>query len=157
MRWLAAFAIALAVATVCGTAASTHFVLEALEATGVEIPLGDRIDAFGNDLVGLGPTYAAVVAPALLVFLAAGSRLRRRLGVPAVLASTLAGLLALGATMALMPLVFGTMPISGARSAAGLAAQVGAGGLAGLAFGLARGTPVAATRRGPGSPAERPD
>lgn len=139
MRWAMAFLAALAVATVLGTAASTHFVLEGLVGTGTEIPLSDRISAVGLDLLGLGPTYAAVVAPALLVFFVAGSFVLRAVPFPAALVFATAGALALLATMAALPMIFGIMPISGARTGDGVAAQMVAGLLAGLVFGLARG------------------
>ena len=139
MRWGIAFVAALLVATVCGTAASTHFVLEALEATGTEIPLADRGPAFVADLIGLGPSYAGLAAPALLVFFLLSSRLARMSGVPSLWLHAAAGGLALLVLMALLPLVFGVMPISGARSSGGLAAQVAAGVLAGIVFGLVRG------------------
>ena len=139
MRWVMAFLAALVVATALGTAASTHFVLEGLVATGAEIPFADRVSAVGQELVGLGPTYAAVVAPALLLLLAAGTFLLRAVPFPPLLVFPTAGALALLATMAALPMIFGIMPISGARSGDGVAAQMVGGLVAGLVFALVRG------------------
>lgn len=139
MRWAMAFLAAVVAATVLGTAASTHFVLEGLVSTGAEIPLADRVSAVGQDLLGLGPTYAAVVTPALLLFLAAGTRLLRAAPFPPLLVFPTAGALALLATMAALPMIFGIMPISGARSGDGVAAQMVGGAVAGLVFALVRG------------------
>ncbi|CAG0984463.1 hypothetical protein MYXO_02050 [Myxococcaceae bacterium] len=143
MRTAAAFVAAIATATVLGTAASTHFVLEGLVEAGAEIPLADRIGAVGQDLVGLGPTYALVVTPALAVFLLVGARLLRSVPFPPLLVFPTAGALALLVTMAALPVAFGVMPISGARSGDGVAAQMVGGIVAGAVFALVRGGSLA--------------
>lgn len=140
MRWAVAFVLAVLVATVFGTAASTHFVLQGLETTGASIPFGDRVAAVGQDLVGLGPSYAGLVAPALLLFLGVAAWLVRRVPFPTLLVYPTAGALALLATMAALPAIFGVMPISGARTGDGVAAQMLGGILAGVVFALARGS-----------------
>ncbi len=139
MRWAAAFVLSVLVATVLGTAASTHFVLQGLETTGAAIPFADRVAAVGQDLIGLGPSYAGLVAPVLLVFFGASAWLLARAPFPTLLVYPTAGGLALLVLMAALPLIVGVMPISGARSGDGVAVQMLGGIVAGLVFALAKG------------------
>ncbi|MCR8915430.1 PQQ-dependent sugar dehydrogenase [Marinobacter panjinensis] len=55
-----AFVIALVVGAVLGSLVQTHFNLQALEALGVEIPPGTRLETSAQDLVNFAPLYAVL-------------------------------------------------------------------------------------------------
>ena len=68
-HWLsvpAAYLAAILAASVLGCAASTQFTLAGLRSFGIDVPWTDWLAATLHDIVGMGPTYALVVAVAYL-------------------------------------------------------------------------------------------
>jgi hypothetical protein len=141
LRRIVAFVIAAALMVVLGSAAHSFFVqhawsLAAGRAGGTApaaIPFADRISWAVHDLGGMILPYAATTSIALLVaFLAAGA-LARFSGARTFVFG-LAGALAIFVLFTTMKMMLGTVGIFGARGTIGLAAQMAAGMLAGLAF-----------------------
>jgi hypothetical protein len=143
VRLLIAVVIAAVVMIVLGSVAHSLFVQEAWSVAAgqgegvapVAIPLADRISWIVHDLIGLQPLYGGLTAVALLLgFLAAGL-LARVTGLrPIVFA--VAGAVAIFVMFSLMKMQLGTVGVFGARGTMGLAAQMGAGLIAGLLFAL---------------------
>jgi hypothetical protein len=61
-RVLLAFLPAVLLATLWGTLVQTQFNLAALQALGAEVPWALRLRTTGQDVLGFGPLYLAVVA-----------------------------------------------------------------------------------------------
>ena len=136
LSWVRGYVIALAFAAALGAVVSSTFVLNALAAISGPIPLGDRLNAAGADIVGFAPTFAAVLAvPMALLFGVAGFAARAappvRMPLLIVAGAGTVGLVLFGLTLAI-----GTQVVAGAREPAGLAAQCGVGALAGALFAL---------------------
>lgn len=131
LRHMFAFLLAVVVAAALGAVASTHFVLASLAGLHIELPFGERLSAYGHDVVGMGPTLAMVVAVGFAIafpIAALGGRVLprwRKFGHP------MAGAAAMLAALALMEAGLGMMPVAGARTTAGLAAQGVAGAVGG--------------------------
>jgi hypothetical protein len=138
---LAFFAAVLATA-VCGTAASTQFVLARLQDLGAEIPWATRMRTTLEDLGGMGPTYGLLVAVSFAIAFALVALVTRRgpRRAPPIIHATV-GALAVLAMLGVLGFVFGTMPIAGANTAGGVIAQCLAGGIGGYAFGRLRPAP----------------
>lgn len=134
VRFLFSWALASLIGGAAAIAASSHFVLQGLAATGVEFKLADRLGAFFSDLQGFGPLFLAIVAGAGLVLfgLAAfiGAR-ARGLAFPLAIAAGIAA--TLGVVFALQ-LAFGVPVVAGARGMPGQIAIAAAGALGGLVF-----------------------
>ena len=60
LKVVLAFVIALVVGSVLGSLVQTHFNLQALEALGVEITMGARLETSAQDLVNFAPLYAVL-------------------------------------------------------------------------------------------------
>jgi hypothetical protein len=141
LRRIVAFAVAVAVMVVLGSAAHSYFVQEAWSlAAGhgdrtspAVISFADRISWAAHDLGGMIQPYAALTAIALLVaFLTAGAVARftgRR-----VIVFGLAGAVALYTLFTVLRMALGSVGIFGARGAIGVAAQMAAGLVAGVLF-----------------------
>lgn len=71
------FVAALSLAVLWGSIAQTQFNLAALTSLGAEIGTGTRLATTGQDLLGFGPLYAAVVGVILLVALPIAAALTR--------------------------------------------------------------------------------
>lgn len=144
MNWLrriGGFAASVALATALACVFSTHFVLSALADLGVAIGAGRWLATMGQDLLGMGPFYGAVIAFGFLIAFPVASLilwLLRRWGVqPRGLPSigfTAAGAVAVLAALMVIQGLLGEMPVAGARTPLGLAAQALAGALGGLAY-----------------------
>jgi hypothetical protein len=141
LRRVAAFAAAVAVMVVLGSAAHSLFVqrawsIAAGHADGtapVGIPLADRLAWAAHDLIGMLPGYAALTAAGLCIgFLCAGAVSRFTGGRAIVLG--VAGAAAICTIFKIARMTLGTVGIFGARGTAGLAAQMIAGLIAGLVF-----------------------
>ena len=145
MRWLRrifGFAAAVPTAAVLGCLASSHFVLLALLDLNVRISWADRWAAYWHDLLGLGPLLGLVFGIALLVGLpvgALGIRLLPSFRGNRLCGYALAGALAVLAALLTLQGAFGTMPLAGARSWLGLAAQTLAGAAGGAVFSVLSG------------------
>jgi hypothetical protein len=141
LRRVVAFVIAAAVMVVLGSAAHSYFVQQAwASAAGLAdgtapaaLPFADRIDWAAHDLLHMIRSYASCTSVALLIaFLAAGT-LARFTGFRLLLFG-LAGALAIFVMFTALKLFLGTVGIFGARGPLGLAAQMGAGAVAGVLF-----------------------
>lgn len=144
MNWLrriGGYAAAVALATALACAFSTHFVLSALQGLGVAIGAGLWLATMGRDLLGMGPLYGAIIALGFLVALPVASLilwLLRRWGMaPRGLPSfgfAIAGAVAVPTALLAIQGLLGEMPVAGARTPLGLAAQALAGAIGGLAY-----------------------
>ena len=144
LRRLLGFAAAVPIAAGLGCLASSHFVLLALLDLNVQISWADRWAAYRHDLLGLGPLMGLVFGIALLVGLpvgALGIRLLPSFRGNRLCGYALAGALAVLAALLTLQAVFGTMPLAGARSWLGLAAQTLAGAGGGAVFTVLSGYP----------------
>ena len=138
MGWIRqtfAFLLAVAVTAVIGAIASTHFVLAGLAALQVELPLVERLSAYGHDVVGMGPTLAIVVAVGFAIGFPVAAVAGRFLPRWRTIGYPLAGAVAIVTALLLMDAVLGMMPLAGARSALGIVAQGVAGAVGGYVFG----------------------
>lgn len=135
-RRCTAFLLALVVCALCGSIAQTQFNLAELQALGLPIPAGVRLQTTWRDIYGFGPLYAAVVAVGLLPAfavagaLARGGALRLPLYLLAGGCAVWAALASANALAGIPVLVFAT------RVPAGLACLVGGGVLAGAVYAL---------------------
>lgn len=142
LRRLLGFAAAVPAAAGLGCLASSHFVLLALLDLNVQISWADRWAAYWHDLLGLGPLLGLVFGIALLVGLpvgALGIRLLPSFRGDRLCGYALAGALAVLAALLTLQGAFGTMPLAGARSWLGLAAQMLAGAVGGAVFSVLSG------------------
>ena len=145
MRWLRrilGFAAAVPTAAGLGCLASSHFVLLGLLDLNVRISWADRWAAYWHDLLGLGPLLGLVFGIALLVGLpigALGIRLLPSFRGNRLCGYALAGALAVLAALLTLQAAFGTVPLAGARSWLGLAAQALAGAVGGAVFSVLSG------------------
>ena len=134
LRIVLAFGGSVRVALVIAAAAHTQFVLAGLTGLGVEVPVGVRIATTARDIVGLAPSYGAIIAIGFLIAFAIAAVVRRYTTVLSPLAFPIAGAVAIAAALVLMNLAFPGTPLAGARSTVGIAAQVIAGAMGGWAF-----------------------
>jgi len=128
-----AFAGAAVLASIAASVSSTQFVIAALGAIDVDVPLSTRLIMTVEDLAILRTLLPATVAcflPAFWVAEAAATAL----GGNRSLWLALAGGTALVAEILIIEAALGLMPIGGARTVAGLAMQGVAGALGGIVF-----------------------
>ncbi|MBI1239773.1 MAG: hypothetical protein GC199_10590 [Alphaproteobacteria bacterium] len=136
---IAAFIIAVIVAGVAGTVASSVSVLAQLDAMGAPVPTGQAIQMVLGDIVGMAPLYLPIIAGGFLIAFLAGALLDWLVPGFRVLVFSVAGGVAVLVAITTMIFVFdGIIPIAGARSDVGFLAQGFAGLLGGCAFGLLR-------------------
>lgn len=141
VRWIVGFVVALAAMVVLGSIAHSVFVQEAwsmaagqAEGAGpVALPMAERINWIGHDLIGLEPLYGALTGVALLIAFAAGSLLSRFTGLRWIV-FPVAGAVAIFVLFTVMKMQLGTVGVFGARGEMGLGAQMLAGLLAGALF-----------------------
>lgn len=132
LRRSGAFLAALVTAAVIASVFSTQFVLAALRDIDVAVPLADNFSMVFADL-GVLKTLLPLAGVALLVaFLVAG--LCARLGGSRVAWFAVAGFSAMIALLLIIEAVLQVMPLSGARSPAGLLFQGIAGAIGGILF-----------------------
>ena len=134
VRIVLAFIGSVLVALVIAAAAHTQFVLAGLTGLGVDIPVGIRIATTARDIVGLAPSYGVIIAVGFLIAFGVAALVRRHTTTLSPVAFPIAGAVAIAASLVLMNLSFPGTPLAGARSTAGIAAQVIAGGMGGWAF-----------------------
>lgn len=128
--WLLASLVAAALATM----ASTQFVLAGLSALGAEVSIASRLSMTAEDLIGMGPTFAALVAAGLLVALPVAGLLTRLLPKQRMFLYMLAGGTALATILLSMRISLGMTPIAGARTGLGFATLVVCGAIGGWFF-----------------------
>ena len=144
MNWLrriGGYAASVALATALACVFSTHFVLSALGDLGVAIGAGLWLATMGRDLLGMGPLYGAIIAFGFLIAFPVASLILWRLrhwgmepqGLPSI-GFAIAGAAAVLTALLTMQGLLGDMPVAGARTPLGLAAQALAGAIGGLAY-----------------------
>lgn len=137
VRILLAYLISLVVVTVLGSAASTYFVLERLAALGVEISTDLRVATILRDIVGIAPLYGLITGIGLAIAFAAAAGVNRLVPGHRIVVFIVAGAAGVVTTWLVGEQFFWhVQPVGGARSVLGMAAQGGAGAVAGLAFAM---------------------
>ncbi len=129
-----AYLLAVVTTTVLGSVAATQFVLAELRTMQVDVPLGVRLETTVHDIAGMGPTFAPIVAAALLVAFLVAALLTRFVPLPGrgwYLVGSFVGIIA---ALLLLKAVLGGTPIAGARDSLGLIVQGVAGLLGGWIF-----------------------
>lgn len=140
MRLVSAFLAAVLLTGILASIVQTQFVLAALIAVGAPVGLADRLAMTGADLLGFAPLYTGLIALGFLAAFGAGALVRRWTGLPPVLVYGAAGAACLALMLALMREAFFGVPlVAGARTPAGVLAQLACGALGGAVFGWARG------------------
>ncbi len=124
--------IAALVTYIIGTALSTIFVLRAIPA---EIPLGTYISTAITDIKGQ-TLYLLVILLGFMIAFPIAAILRKFLTKVAKIGYPLAGAVAIAVALGLMYLKYETVPISGARSTLGFAAQIFTGMVGGIIFAI---------------------
>jgi hypothetical protein len=125
-----AFVAAVAATGILGSIAATQFVLAELSRMQIPVPFGLRVETTVHDILGMAPTYSAIVAGAFLLAFPVAAQLRRLLPLPRKNWLMIGGFASLVATLLLIRMLLGGTPVAGARGVFGLAAQ-GAAGLVG--------------------------
>jgi 4-amino-4-deoxy-L-arabinose transferase-like glycosyltransferase len=126
-----AYLLAVVATTVLGSVAATQFVLADLHTMQVAVPFSVRIETTVHDIVGMGPTFAPIVAGALLVAFLVAALLTRFVPLSDRRWYLVGGFVGLIAALLLIKAVLGGTPIAGARGTLGLVSQ----GMAGLVGG----------------------
>lgn len=140
IRWIGALIAAALGTYVLAVIMNAQFVMNA---HGVSISMGDRLNMTAFDVSNMG-LYLAVIGVALLLGFGIASVLKRVFPRLSRLAFPIAGAAVMGVTLGAMYIAFQTVPISGARSAMGFLSQVLAGGIGGWIFARALGRPKTA-------------
>lgn len=125
---IAAYLLAVAATTVLGSILATQFVLAELGTMQVDVPLSVRLQTTVHDVIGMSPTYAPIVAGALLVAFLVAALFTYFFPLPRRRWYLVGGFLGIIAALLLVKSVLGGTPISGAKDSLGLIAQ----GIAGL-------------------------
>ena len=132
LQRIGAFAAAIVATGLLASVFSTQFVLASLRGIDIAIPLSDNLSMIVADL-GVLKTLLPLASVALLVaFLVAG--FCARFGGNRQVWFTVAGFAAMVTLLLIIKTVLGVMPLSGARSLAGLVFQGIAGGVGGHVF-----------------------
>ena len=130
---LFAFLTSVIVTFVLASLFNTQFVIAGLESVNVVIPLSDRVMMSWLDIQGLALTYGIVIMIGLLLAFSFMSLVNRFFALPK-LWFPLGGAIAFIVMIAAMEPLLGVTLITGARTAAGWAAQCAAGVIGGLVF-----------------------
>jgi hypothetical protein len=130
---LFAFLTSVIVTFILASLFNTQFVIAGLESVNVVIPLRDRAMMSWLDIQGLALTYGIVIMIGLLLAFSFMSWVNRFVVLP-TLWFPLGGAIAFIVMIAAMEPLLGVTLITGARSAAGWAAQCAAGVVGGFVF-----------------------
>ena len=134
IRQIVGFVVAVAVTAVGSSFFSSHFVLRGLESLGVDVELADRFAMYAHDVAGMSLMAGAVAGTGLLIAFPVAALIVRFLPQLRTLGYVLAGVAAMVVALMAMQSVLGMMPMAGARTWGGLAAQGVAGALGGYVF-----------------------
>ena len=126
------FVAAVVVTSALASLSSTHFVLGALLDLDVTIGFGDRLRAYGHDVVNVTPLYAVIIAAGNLIAFPAAALAAHWFPTVRIWIFAAAGATAIVVALLSMEAQLAIMPIAGARHWQGMVAQ----GLAGAAGGL---------------------
>ena len=134
IRQIVGFVVAVAVTAVGSSFFSSHFVLRGLESLGVDVEFADRFAMYAHDVAGMSLMAGAVAGTGLLIAFPVAALIVRFLPKLRTLGYVLAGVAAMVVALMTMQSVLGMMPMAGARTWGGLAAQGVAGALGGYVF-----------------------
>ena len=135
VRVFLVYLVSVVVMAALGVIAQSLFVLAGLSGVGADINLTPALSMLVDDLMGLAPIYAVIIALGFLIALPVAALVGRLLPLPRGLVFAVAGAVCIAVMLTLMKEVFfGVQLIAGARSLAGFCAQAMVGGLAGLVF-----------------------
>lgn len=128
------FLLAVLVTFILASLAHSQFVLLELAKVGVQIDMASRISMSIDDLIGLGPSYGAIIALSLLLGFTVVGTIRKYRPHTTAWVYPLAGALAmLVMLLAMQPIMHITL-IAGARTPFGILAQCLAGFAGGWVF-----------------------
>ena len=136
LRRIVAYFAAVAATAVLGCIASTHFVLRGLTELGVSIGFGEWLSTIGHDVLGMGPMLGILVAVCFLIAFPVAALIVRFLPNLRTVGYVAAGGVAILVALYSMEAALATVPIAGARTPLGLAAQGVAGAAGGFVFAL---------------------
>lgn len=119
LRWLLAWIAAVVVTAVLGSIVQTQFNLARIAALDGPVGMSNRLETTGFDLVSFAPTFAVVVALALLIAFMVAGALGRWFGPARKFLFMLAGLAAIATTLVIMSAMLPVTAIGAARSTAG--------------------------------------
>ena len=141
VRKILGYAAAVLLTTGLACAFSSHFVLWALSDLGVEIGVGLWLATMAGDVVGTAPLYGGIIAVALGIAFPVAAlivKMLRRMGVAwrglRPLGFTAGGAAAMLTALFVVYLLVEELPVAGASTSFGLAAQALAGAAGGLLF-----------------------
>lgn len=130
---LGAFLVALLSVIILGSLFHTQFVLNALPVP-TPVSLSDNISTSLFDMISMGPVYGGIMGIGLLIAFFIAIYVTKLAPSLRWLVYTVAGFVAVIATLLIMEASLGLMPIAGARTMAGLLMQGVAGAFAGYVF-----------------------
>ena len=136
LRRIVAYFAAVGATAVLGCIASTHFVLRGLTELGVSIGFGEWLSTIGHDVLGMGPMLGILVAVCFLIAFPVAALIVRFLPNLRTVGYVAAGGVAILVALYSMEAALATVPIAGARTPLGLAAQGVAGAAGGFVFAL---------------------
>ncbi len=119
LRWLLAWLSAVVVTAVSGSIVQTQFNLARIAELDGPISIGDRLQVTGFDLVSFAPTFAIIVALALLIAFVVAGALVRWISNARMPLFMLAGFVAIAAALAIMSAMLPVTVIGATRSLAG--------------------------------------
>lgn len=131
LRFLMGLIAGAIAAYILGSVLNSQFVMNAHP---VSISFGDRVNMTMFDLSNM-LLYLVIILIAFLIAFSIAAVLKRFLPKLSAIAYPIAGAAGIGVTLGLMYIMFQTVPISGARSTLGFAAQMIAGAFGGWVFG----------------------
>ena len=135
LRLVLAYLAAVVVMATLGVVTQSLFVLLSLGDVGASIPVASALGMMVDDLLGLGPIYAILIAIGFVIAFPVAAIAVHFLPIPRALIYAAAGLVCIAVMLTLMKEVFfGVQLIAGARTLPGFWARAGMGAIAGLAF-----------------------
>ncbi len=134
LQLIADFLLAVLCCFVMASLFHSQFVLHGLTELGVDIELKTRLSSSWDDLLGLLPTYGAVILGSLLIGFSCVGLIKRFTKFTSNWLFPFAGLVAVAAALMAMQPILNITLLAGARDTAGFAAQCFAGLFGGWAF-----------------------
>jgi hypothetical protein len=134
LKVLLAYAGAVVGAYVLGSILATQLILGNVQAMGMNVTGGVRLEATVHDILGLAASYLPLMAVAFLIALPVATGLRKVLSTPPLVLYVLAGAVAVVTLHLTMKAVLGLTGIAATRTIAGLWSQGLAGALGGYLY-----------------------
>jgi hypothetical protein len=134
VKVLLAYAGAVVGAFVLGSILATQFILGNVQAMGMNVTSGVRLEATVHDIFGLAASYLPLMAIAFLIALPIANGLRKLLPAQPLLLYVLAGAVAVVTLHLTMKAALGLTGIAATRTTAGLLSQGLAGALGGYLY-----------------------